>query len=181
MEHVCYSVRNKQKPSTIPSRKFNNCVWSSLVRLVAYTTERKRNVKTEKFKLEPDKFLELIPDEPKMPNYVTASRSNGIPDQLFHRNRKQHHLRPSHSSEGSRNLPKWWSPRLGRGAGWVASKPLQVCSCRNNETQAYILLRDWDLIASCRSCASRCCSLCASLCVACRVLYGQLMSWSKLI
>ena len=30
-------------------------------------------VKTEKFKFEFDKFLELIPDQPKMPNYVTAS------------------------------------------------------------------------------------------------------------
>ena len=36
-----------------------------------------------KFKL--DKFLELIPDEPKMPNYVTAARSNSILDQLAHR------------------------------------------------------------------------------------------------
>ena len=34
------------------------------------------SVKTEKFKLELDKFLELILDEPKMPNYVTASGSN---------------------------------------------------------------------------------------------------------
>ena len=30
------------------------------------------SVKTEKFKFELDKFLELIPDEPKMPNSVTA-------------------------------------------------------------------------------------------------------------
>ena len=29
-------------------------------------------------------FLELIPDEPKMPNYVTASGSNSILDQLSH-------------------------------------------------------------------------------------------------
>ena len=41
-------------------------------------------VKTEKFKFELDKFLELIPDEPKMPNYVTASGSNSIRDQLTH-------------------------------------------------------------------------------------------------
>ena len=40
------------------------------------------SVKTEKFKFELDKFLELIPDEPKMPNYVTASGSNSILDQL---------------------------------------------------------------------------------------------------
>ena len=42
------------------------------------------SVKTEKFKFELDKFLELIPDEPKMPNYVTSSGSNSILDQLTH-------------------------------------------------------------------------------------------------
>ena len=42
------------------------------------------SIKTEKFKFELDKFLELIPDEPKMPNYVTASGSNSILDQLTH-------------------------------------------------------------------------------------------------
>ena len=42
------------------------------------------SVKTEKFKFELDKFLELIPDETKMPNYVTASGSNIILDQLTH-------------------------------------------------------------------------------------------------
>ena len=41
-------------------------------------------VKTEKFKFELDKFLELIPEEPKMPNYVAASGSNSILDQLTH-------------------------------------------------------------------------------------------------
>ena len=30
------------------------------------------------------KFLELIPDQPKMPNYVTAVGSNSILDQLTH-------------------------------------------------------------------------------------------------
>ena len=43
------------------------------------------NVKIEKFKFELHKFLELIPDEAKMPNYVTAARSNSILDQLAHR------------------------------------------------------------------------------------------------
>ena len=42
------------------------------------------SVKTEKFKFELDKFSELIPDEPKMPNYVTAAGSNSIFDQLTH-------------------------------------------------------------------------------------------------
>ena len=36
------------------------------------------SVKTEKFKFKLDKFLELIPDETKMPNYVPASGSNII-------------------------------------------------------------------------------------------------------
>ena len=42
------------------------------------------SVKTEKFKFELDKFLLLILDEPKLPNYVTASGSNSILDQLTH-------------------------------------------------------------------------------------------------
>ena len=41
------------------------------------------SVKTEKFKFEL-KFLVLIPDQPKMPNYVTASVSNSIHDQFTH-------------------------------------------------------------------------------------------------
>ena len=38
--------------------------------------------KSEKFKLELDKFLELNPDEPKIPNYtyVTSAGSNSILD-----------------------------------------------------------------------------------------------------
>ena len=75
---VCYSVPNKQKPSTIPRKKCNDCVWVSVVQLVA------KVLKAEKFKCELDKFLEFIPDEPKMPNYVTAARSNNILDQLSH-------------------------------------------------------------------------------------------------
>ena len=43
-----------------------------------------KSVKTEKFKFEIDKFLHTIPDQPKMPNYVTASGSNSILDQLTH-------------------------------------------------------------------------------------------------
>ena len=42
------------------------------------------NVKTEKFKFELYKFLDTIPDQPKMPNYVTALGSNSILDQLTH-------------------------------------------------------------------------------------------------
>ena len=42
------------------------------------------SVKTEKFKFELDKFLDTIPDQPKMPNYVTGSGSNSILDRLTH-------------------------------------------------------------------------------------------------
>ena len=42
------------------------------------------SVKTEKFKFELDKFLDTIPDQPKMPNYVTASGNNTILDRLTH-------------------------------------------------------------------------------------------------
>ena len=42
------------------------------------------SVKAGKFKFEVDKFLDLIPDEPKILNYVTASGSNSILDQLTH-------------------------------------------------------------------------------------------------
>ena len=43
-----------------------------------------RDIETEKFNFELDKFLELIPDEPKIPNYVTVSVSKSILDQLTH-------------------------------------------------------------------------------------------------
>ena len=43
------------------------------------------SVKTEKFKSHLDKLLELITDEPKMSNYVTAARINSILDQQSHR------------------------------------------------------------------------------------------------
>ena len=42
------------------------------------------SVKTEKLKFKLDKYLELILDEPKMPNYLSASGSNSILDQLNH-------------------------------------------------------------------------------------------------
>ena len=71
------------------------------------------SVKTEKFKFELDKFLELI--------FWSAKTA-----QLCHCIRKQQHPRPAHFYEGSKNLPKWWSPRLGHGAVLAASKPLQV-------------------------------------------------------
>ena len=39
---VRYSISDKQKPSTIPSRECNNCVWASVVQLIAKISERHR-------------------------------------------------------------------------------------------------------------------------------------------
>ena len=71
------------------------------------------SVKTEKFKFELDKFLELIPDHPKMPNYVTASGSNSILEKLTH-------LRAQGIYQSG------VVPQLGHGAVLAASKILQV-------------------------------------------------------
>ena len=43
-----------------------------------------KSIRTKKFKFELDKYLELIPEEPNMPNYVIASGSNSILDRLSH-------------------------------------------------------------------------------------------------
>ena len=48
-------------------------------------SEHSQSVKTEKFKFELDKFLDTIPDQPKMHNYVTTSGSNSILNQHTHR------------------------------------------------------------------------------------------------
>ena len=86
MEDVCYRILSKQKPRTISSRKNNNCVWAySLYNSLPKYLRNIEGVKTEKFKFELDEFLELIPDEPKMQNCVTAARSISILDQLSHR------------------------------------------------------------------------------------------------
>ena len=62
---------------------------------------------SEILKFEPSKFIEFIPDEIKIPNYVSVVRSNSILDQLSHR-----------LDQGIYN---------GCGAGLGALKPLQVC------------------------------------------------------
>ena len=110
MEHsVLFSIQQTET-STIPSKKL---LYYSLPRYL-------RNIKsdkTEKFKFELDKFLGFIPDEPKMLNYVTAARSNGIPDQ-------QSQFRAQGIYQGG---PwRWWSLRIGDGAVLAVSKPLQV-------------------------------------------------------
>ena len=59
---------------------FGPRLYNSLPKYLSYI----ESVKTEKFKFELEKFLDTIPDQPKMPNYVTASGSNSILDQLTH-------------------------------------------------------------------------------------------------
>ena len=94
---ACYYVSNKQNPCTILSRKFNAVILFG-PRLHTSLPKYLRDIeslKTEKLKFELDKFLELIPDEPKMPNYATAARSISILDQ-------QSHLRAQGIYQGSR-------------------------------------------------------------------------------
>ena len=62
-----------------PITVFWPCLYNSLPKYLLDI----ESVKTEKFKFELDKFLELFPDQPKIPNYVTASGSNSILDQLI--------------------------------------------------------------------------------------------------
>ena len=59
---------------------FGPCLYNSLPKYLRDI----ESVKTQKIKFELDKFLEFIPDEPKMPNYVTSLASNSILNQLTH-------------------------------------------------------------------------------------------------
>ena len=100
---------------------WTTCNTASVVQLVAKIYPRGiESVNIEKFKFELDKFLELIPDEPKMRNYVTASGSNSILDQLTH-------LR------ASTNLPKWSSPRLDRNHSKYPSNISMAHICPHHE------------------------------------------------
>ena len=84
------------------------------------------SVKTENFKFELDKFLELIPNEPKMPNYVTASGK---------------------ATASSTSSLIWWvkeftkvgeSPTRPWRAVLAASKPLQVSKYHLTKVSARI-------------------------------------------
>ena len=107
---VCYSVSNKQKHSITLSR---NCNRASVLKLIAQISER--HWKCENWKIQ---IWTL---------QISEAHSWWAKNaQLCHLIRKQQHPRPAQSSEGSRNLPKRWSPQLGHGAVLAASKPLQV-------------------------------------------------------
>ena len=73
---VCYRVQHKQKLSTIPQENAMPLLYKVLHK---YPRDI-QSVKTEKLKFVIVKFLEFIPDESKMPNYVTAARINNILD-----------------------------------------------------------------------------------------------------
>ena len=81
MEHnMCCRIFNKQKHSTIPSRKSNNCFWDSLYNSLPKYLRDMRRVKIEKLKFELNKFLEFILDESKMLKYDTAAKIISIVD-----------------------------------------------------------------------------------------------------
>ena len=81
---VRYSVSNKQNPAQSLQENAMTVFWPRLYNSLPKYLRDIDSVKTEKFKFELDKFLELFPDEPKMHNHATAAGSNSILDQLTH-------------------------------------------------------------------------------------------------
>ena len=51
-----YSVSNKQKPSTIPSRDCDNCIWASVAQLVATISETSKVLKLKNSNLSSTSF-----------------------------------------------------------------------------------------------------------------------------
>ena len=109
-----YSVSNKQKSSQSLQDNAITVFGPRLYNSLPKYLRDIENVKTEKFKFELDKFLDTIPDPPKMPNYVPASGSNSILDQLTH-------LRAQGIYQSVESLTRPWKVL-------AASKPLQVLS-----------------------------------------------------
>ena len=81
---VCYSVSTNRNPGQSLQENAITVFEPRLYNSLPKYLREIESVETEKLKFELDKFLELIPDEPKMPSYVTASGSNSILDQLTH-------------------------------------------------------------------------------------------------
>ena len=81
---MCYSVPDNRNPVQSLQENAITVFGPRLCNSLPKYLRDNESVKPEKFKLELDKFLELIPDEPKMPNYVIAAGSNSILDQLTH-------------------------------------------------------------------------------------------------
>ena len=85
MEHsLLFSTQQIETPSTIPQENAITVFGPRLYNLLPKYLRDIGSVKTDKFKLQLYKFLEISPDEPKMPNYVTAVGNNSILDQLTH-------------------------------------------------------------------------------------------------
>ena len=79
-----YPVSNKQNPAQSLQENAITVFGPRLYNPLPKYLRDIESVKTEKFKFELDKFLDAITDQPKMTNYVTASGSNSILDQLTH-------------------------------------------------------------------------------------------------
>ena len=103
----CDTVLNKQRLSTISTRKCNNCVGPVLHNSLPKYLRDIESVKNKKFEFELNKFLKLIPNETKMPNCVTAERDNSIVDLLsyhsaqgIHNSAEVSDIRPRGNCEG---------------------------------------------------------------------------------
>ena len=83
-QYVIHYVTNRNPAQSLSNKNTITVFGPRLYNSLPKYLRDIESVKTEKFKFELDKFLELIPDEPKMPNNVTAAGSNSILDQLTH-------------------------------------------------------------------------------------------------
>ena len=85
MEHsALFSIQHNGNPAQSLQENAITVFGSRLYNSLPKYLRDIESVKTEKLKFELDKFLDTIPDQPKTPNYVTASGSNSILDQLTH-------------------------------------------------------------------------------------------------
>ena len=120
---------NRNQPCTIPSINaitvFRPRLYNSLLKYLRDI----ESVKTEKFKFEVHKFLELIPAyESIMPNYAIASGSHSILDQLTHLR-----VQGIYQKGGAPTRP--WSSLI------AASKPLQVSISQRTREHLTVLSR----------------------------------------
>ena len=71
--NALFSTRQTETQHNIPQENAITVFQPRLFNSLPKYQRDIESVKTEKFKLELDEFLELIPDKPKMPNYVTTA------------------------------------------------------------------------------------------------------------
>ena len=83
MEHSAVFSIQQTETQYNPVKEDNNCIWASVVQFIAKISESIKSVKTEKFKFDLDKFLELIADKKKYPT-LSLHHSNSILDKLPH-------------------------------------------------------------------------------------------------